>query len=151
MTAALTASVLGLNVLVLEKAAVIGGTTSRSAGAVWIPNSRHSKTGDTPEQALAYLRASLGNRMRESMVAAFLRAGPQMIDFLEDNTSVAFRAFAHHPDYLATLEGATLSGRVLEPVPFNGAVLGKHLAALRMPLPEFTLLGGMMVDRIDIG
>ena len=89
--------------------------------------------------------------MRESMVAAFLRAGPQMINFLEDNTSVAFRTFAHHPDYLATLEGATLSGRVLEPLPFNGAVLGKHLATLRRPLPEFTLLGGMMVDRIDIG
>jgi succinate dehydrogenase/fumarate reductase flavoprotein subunit len=151
MTAALTASVLGLNVLLVEKSAAIGGTTSRSAGAVWIPNSRHSTNGDTPEQALAYLRGSLGNRMRESMVAAFLRAGPQMIDFLEDNTSVTFRAFAHHPDYLATLEGATLSGRVLEPVPFNGAVLGKHLAALRVPLPEFTLLGGMMVDRIDIG
>jgi succinate dehydrogenase/fumarate reductase flavoprotein subunit len=151
MTAALTAKILGLDVLLVEKADVIGGTTSRSAGAVWIPNSRHSKKGDTPEQALAYLRASLGNRMRESMVTAFLRAGPQMIDFLEDNTSVAFRTFAHHPDYLATLEGATLSGRVLEPLPFNGAVLGKHLATLRRPLPEFTLLGGMMVDRIDIG
>jgi succinate dehydrogenase/fumarate reductase flavoprotein subunit len=151
MTAALTASVLGLNVLVVEKAAVIGGTTSRSAGAVWIPNSRHSRKGDTPEQVLAYLRVSLGNRMRESMVAAFLRAGPQMIDFLEDNSSVAFRAFAYHPDYLATLEGATLSGRVLEPVPFNGSVLGQHLATLRRPLPEFTLLGGMMVDRVDIG
>ena len=151
MTAALTASVLGLDVLLVEKAAVIGGTTSRSAGAVWIPNSSHSTKGDTPEQALAYLRASLGNRMRESMVAVFLRAGPQMVDFLEDNTSVAFRAFAYHPDYLATLEGATLNGRVLEPVPFNGAVLGKHLANLRKPLPEFTLLGGMMIDRIDIG
>ena len=77
MTAALTASVLGLNVLLVEKTAAIGGTTSRSAGAVWIPNSRHSTKGDTPEQALAYLRGSLGNRMRESMVAAFLRAGPR--------------------------------------------------------------------------
>jgi succinate dehydrogenase/fumarate reductase flavoprotein subunit len=151
MTAALTASLLGLDVLLAEKADVIGGTTSRSAGAVWIPNTRHSKTGDTPEQALAYLRASLGNRMRESMMAAFLRAGPQMVDFLEDNTSVAFRAFAHHPDYLATLEGATLGGRVLEPLPFDASVLGRQLAKLRKPLPEFTLLGGMMVDRIDIG
>jgi len=151
MTAALTGSVLGLDVLLVEKAEVLGGTTSRSAGAVWIPNTRHSKTGDTPEQALRYLRAALGNRMRETMVAAFLRAGPQMIDFLEDNTPVAFRAFAHHPDYLATLEGATLSGRVLEPLPFDASVLGRRLAKLRKPLPEFTLLGGMMVDRIDIG
>ena len=121
MTAALTGSALGLDVLLAEKADVIGGTTSRSAGAVWIPNTRHSKTGDTPERALAYLRASLGNRMRELMVGAFLCAGPQMIDFLEDNTSVRFRAFAHHPDYLATLEGATLAGRVLEPLPFDAS------------------------------
>jgi succinate dehydrogenase/fumarate reductase flavoprotein subunit len=151
MTAALTGSVLGLDVLLAEKADAVGGTTSRSAGAVWVPNTRHSKTGDTPEQALAYLRASLGNRLREPMVAAFLRAGPQMIDFLEDNTPVAFRPFAHHPDYLATLEGATLAGRVMEPVPFDGRVLGRELAKLRKPLPEFTLLGGMMVDRTDIG
>jgi succinate dehydrogenase/fumarate reductase flavoprotein subunit len=151
MTAALTGAVLGLDVLLVEKADVVGGTTSRSAGAVWVPNSRHSKQGDTPEQALAYLRACLGNRMRESMVDAYLRAGPQMVDFLEDNTSVAFRPFAHHPDYLATLDGATLAGRVMEPTPFDGRVLGNQLANLRRPLPEFTLLGGMMVDRIDIG
>ena len=74
-----------------------------------------------------------------------------MIAFLEDNSEVAFRPYAYHPDYLATLPGATLSGRVLEPVPFDAIVLGKHFASLRPPLPEFTLFGGMMVDRTDIG
>src|SRR5205823_3149284 len=58
---------------------------------------------------------------------------------------------AHHPDYRATLEGATLSGRVLEPVPFDASVLGSDFAKLRPPLPEFMLFGGMMVDRTDIG
>src|SRR2546430_2275038 len=42
-----------------------------------------------------------------------LAAAPEMVAFLEDNTAVALRAYAHHPDYRATLEGATLSGRVL--------------------------------------
>jgi succinate dehydrogenase/fumarate reductase flavoprotein subunit len=152
MTAALTASVLGLDVLVIEKTEVVGGTTARSAGSLWVPNSRHSPPGrDNPENALRYLRAVLGNRLDETRVRAFLGAAPEMVAFLEDNTAVAFRAYAHHPDYRATVEGATLSGRVLEPVPFDASVLGSDFAKLRPPLPEFMLLGGMMVDRTDIG
>src|SRR5437868_9607987 len=152
MTAALTAAVLGLDVLLVEKSDVVGGTSARSAGSVWVPNSRHSPPGrDSPDNALRYLRAVLGNRFDETRVRAFIAAAPEMVAFLEDNTAVAFRAYAHHPDYWATAEGATLSGRVLEPVPFDASVLGKAFAKLRPPLPEFMLLGGMMVDRTDIG
>jgi len=152
MTAPLTASLLGLDVLLVEKADVVGGTTARSAGSVWVPNSRHSPPGgDTPENALRYLRAVLGNRLDEPRVRAFLAAAPEMVAFLEDNSAVAFRAYAHHPDYRATAEGATLSGRALEPMPFDASVLGRDFATLRPPLPEFMLLGGMMVDRTDIG
>src|SRR5262249_62164545 len=128
------------------------GRSARSAGSVWVPNSRHSPAGrDSPENALRYLRAVLGNRLDETRMHAFLAAAPEMVAFLEDNTAVALRAYAHHPDYRATLEGATLSGRVLEPVPFDASVLGKEFAKLHSPLPEFTLLGGMLVDRTDIG
>jgi len=152
MTAALTAAVLGLDVLLVEKTEVVGGTSARSAGSVWVPNSRHSPPGrDNFDNALRYLRAILGNRLDETRVRAFLAAAPEMVAFLEDNSTVAFRAYAHHPDYRATLEGATLSGRVLEPVPFDASVLGKGFAKLHPPLPEFMLLGGMMVDRTDIG
>jgi len=152
MTAALTAAVLGLDVLLVEKTEVVGGTSARSAGSVWVPNSRHSPPGrDNFDNALRYLRAILGNRLDETRVRAFLAAAPEMVAFLEDNSTVAFRAYAHHPDYRAPLEGATLSGRVLEPVPFDASVLGKGFAKLHPPLPEFMLLGGMMVDRTDIG
>lgn len=152
MTAALSAAVLGLEVLVVEKAAVVGGTTARSAGAVWVPNSRHSPPGaDTPAKALAYLRGTVGNRLRSEMADAYLSAAPEMVAFLEDNAQVCFRAFAHHPDYSPEVGGSTLAGRVLEVLPFDGSVLGRDFARLRAPLPEFTLFGGMMVDRIDIG
>jgi succinate dehydrogenase/fumarate reductase flavoprotein subunit len=152
MTAALTAAVLGLDVQLVEKTDVVGGTSARSAGSVWVPNSRHSPPGnDSPENAWRYLRAVLGNGLDETRVRAFLAAAPEMVAFLEDNTAVALRAYAHHPDYRATLEGATLSGRVLEPLPFDASVLGSEFAKLRPPLPEFMLLGGMMVDRTDIG
>jgi succinate dehydrogenase/fumarate reductase flavoprotein subunit len=152
MTAALTAAVLGLRVLLIEKTALVGGTSARSAGSVWVPNSRHSPPGeDSFEKAFTYLQQAVGHRLDTDRAMAFLQAAPEMVDFLEDNTAVRFRAYPHHPDYFATLEGATLRGRVLEPVPFDAAVLGPRFRDLRPPLPEFMLFGGMMVDRTDIG
>ena len=58
-----------------------------------------------------------------------------MIRFLSD-TDVKFRAYPKHPDYFADAEGATLSGRALEPLPFNGASLGADFRRLRDPLPQ---------------
>jgi succinate dehydrogenase/fumarate reductase flavoprotein subunit len=151
MTAAVVAAVLGLDVLLVEKTAVVGGTTALSAGSVWVPNSHHSAPGDDADNALRYLQAAIGDRLRASLTKAFLAAGPEMVRFLEQHTAVRFRAYPYHPDYLADLPGATLGGRVLEPLPFDARPLGSELARLRPPLPEFTLLGGLMVDRTDIG
>lgn len=151
MSAALTASLLGLRAVVLEKAPVIGGTTALSAGSVWIPNSRYAEPGaDSVEKARAYLQATVGNRLRPELCEAFLHQGPAMIEFLVNSTDVQFRAYPKHPDYLADAEGATLSGRALEALPFDGRALGKDFRLLRDPLPEFTLFGGMMVNRDDI-
>ena len=43
-----------------------------------------------------------------------------------------------------------MCGRALEPVPFDGRQLGENLNYIRPPVPEFTIFGGMMVDRTDI-
>ncbi len=151
MAAALTASVLGLDVAVIEKTAHVGGTSARSAGSVWVPNTHLRTQGeDSFDKALTYLRRAIGNHFDEARVTAFLRAAPDMVAFLEKNTPVRLRPYAHHPDYLATYDGATVSGRALEPVPFDAGILGSHFRDLQPPLPEFTLLGGMMVDRTDI-
>lgn len=151
MTAALTGSASGLDVVVLEKADAVGGTTAISAGSVWIPNTRHAPPDDSIERARSYLQATVGDRLRPEIADAFLARGPEMLAFLEDEGGLRFRAYPYHPDYLATAEGATLRGRVLEALPFDGRLLGRRLALLRRPLPEFTLFGGMMVDRTDIG
>jgi succinate dehydrogenase/fumarate reductase flavoprotein subunit len=151
MTAALVAAVSGLDVLLVEKTAVVGGTTALSAGSVWVPGSHHGAAGDAAECARRYLQAAIGNRLRASLTDAFLAGGPEMVRFLEQHTAVRLRAYPYHPDYLADLPGATLAGRVLEPLPFDARVLGRELTRLRPPLPEFTLLGGLMVDRTDIG
>jgi succinate dehydrogenase/fumarate reductase flavoprotein subunit len=79
-----------------------------------------------------------------------LETGPKAVDYVEDNSEVKYRAYPLHPDYLTELEGSTLKGRALEPIPFDGRKLGKLLTLVRPPIPEFTVLGGMAVDRNDI-
>src|SRR5262249_9974202 len=66
-------------------------------------------------------------------------------------SDVKYRARPFHPDYLSEIEGSTLRGRALEPLPFDGRKLGRAFSLIRPPIPEFTVLGGMMVDRDDVG
>jgi heterodisulfide reductase subunit A-like polyferredoxin len=44
MTAALVGALEDLKTIIREKADMVGGTTATSAGTVWIPDSRQSKT-----------------------------------------------------------------------------------------------------------
>jgi hypothetical protein len=152
LATALFASLRGLRALVVEKSPWVGGTSALSAGALWIPNTLHAAgSGDTPQQAARYLDAAVGDGSPAALRAAFLALGPQAVQVLERDTAVRLRPFAHHPDYLSDLPGSTTHGRVLECLPFDGRLLGADFARVRPPIPEFTVLGGMMVDRIDIG
>jgi succinate dehydrogenase/fumarate reductase flavoprotein subunit len=152
LSTALFASQLGLRVLVVEKSPWVGGTSALSAGALWIPGTSHAAgTGDTRADAARYLEAAVGDGSPAALRDAFLDMAPRAVAALERGTSVRLRPFAHHPDYLSDLPGSTVRGRVLECLPFDGRLLGDDFARLRPPIPEFTVLGGMMVDRIDIG
>jgi succinate dehydrogenase/fumarate reductase flavoprotein subunit len=153
LTAALFASLFGARVLVVERSPLVGGMAATSAGSVWIPNTLHAgqgKPADSMFAARRYLMASIGREADVDLVDAFLEWGPKAVALLEERTDLRFRPYPHHPDYLAKLPGAVLSGRALEPLPFDGRKLGKNFAMLRPPIPEFTILGGMMIDRSDI-
>jgi len=62
LAAALGASGTGADVLVVERASAVGGTTAMSGGVVWMP--AHGRPGvataidDSTEEALAYLGAA---------------------------------------------------------------------------------------------
>ena len=154
MAAALFAAIEDKRVLLIERTEFIGGTTALSAGSTWIPNTHHARAvtpGDSVDNAARFLTGVVGNHSRAAMRAAFLESGPAAVAVLEVNSEVEFRPYATHPDYEQEVEGATLRGRALEPVPFDGRRLGAGLKHVRPPIPEFTILGGMMVDRTDIG
>jgi len=153
LSAALSASILGLKPLLIEATDKIGGTSAYSAGSAWIPNTRHAAAvgaEDSLEKAALYLRSSGGNESPEAMRLAFLSKGPEAVALLEDNSQLRFRARKLHPDYNSDLPGATLKGRVLEAVPFDGRQLGELFDLVREPIPEFTILGGMMVNQEDV-
>jgi succinate dehydrogenase/fumarate reductase flavoprotein subunit len=153
MTAAAVAAAEGQRVLVIEKTAFVGGTTAWSGGMVWIPaNPRMQEVGlsDSVADAAQYLSATVPEPANAGLRAAFLARGPEAVSYLEANTQVRLQPVKAYPDYYPERLGATPGGRVLEPVAFDGARLGESFARLRPPLPEFTLFGGMMVNRLDI-
>lgn len=154
MSAAVFAALEGMRVLLVERTEYLGGTTAFSAATTWIPLTRHSRAigaDDSREKVSGFLDRAVGNRSPKVLREAFLAAGPEVVETLENKTDVHFRPRPFHPDYLYELEGATSFGRALEPTPFEAGELGADLALIRPPIPEFTILGGMMIDRDDIG
>ncbi len=149
MAAAATAALEGLSVLLIEASPHVGGTSALSAGSAWVPNSILSRDDD-PDAARRYLDSVVGNQSRAEMRDAFLTRGPEMIARLQGAGALDLAPYPYHPDYLTDMPGAVTSGRALGARAFDGRRLGKSLALLRPPLPEFTIFGGMMVDRVDI-
>ena len=153
LAAALFAALDGAKVLLIDSTPYVGGTTAQSAGTTWIPGTHHAATvnpADTLADAARYLSNAIGAHSPVELRQAFLDNGAAAVQRLEAHTEVKFRPYPKHPDYLSELGGSTLSGRALEPLPFDGRLLGPLLALIRPPIPEFTVLGGMMVDRTDI-
>ncbi|MGS5087902.1 FAD-dependent oxidoreductase [Hydrogenophaga sp. A37] len=153
MATALFAALEGRQVLLVERTGFVGGTTAWSAGTTWVPGTHHAAAvnpNDTLADAARYLSNAIGERTPLALRQAFLDHGPEVIRQIEDRSNVKFRPYAKHPDYISDLGGATLNGRALEPLPFDGRLLGDLFKLVRPPIPEFTVLGGMMVDRTDI-
>lgn len=154
MAAALYARLEGLDVLLVEKSGQIGGTASTSAGTLWIPGNTQSRDAgyaDDPADAAQYLDSliSTADSRNLRMRRAYLETGPKAIDFLEANTDVKFAACGKHPDYHDRL-GSAVSGRAIVPQIFDGRLLGPDFERVRPPIPEFMILGGMMVGKLDI-
>lgn len=148
-TAAITAKILGLEVVMVEKAPRFGGTTARSGGIPWVPGNKFQQAAGgpaDPERARVYLRNELGNRYDEALIEAYLASGPEMIDFLEHHGAVAFKALAPFPDYHSEIDGAATGGRGVRPLPYDGRRLGRHFDDLEWPIRETMLFGGMMIN-----
>jgi succinate dehydrogenase/fumarate reductase flavoprotein subunit len=147
MSAAVTARYHGLNVLIVEKEPLFGGTTARSGGWLWIPGTSLARAWgivESPDQARSYLKHEAGNNFDAARVDAFLTAGPEAVDFFTTKTSLRFDMPLTFPDYHAEAPGGTQGGRSMITRPFDGHELGSHIKDLGAPLPELTVFGMML-------
>lgn len=136
MTAALTAAKLGLSVVVIEKAAVFGGSLARSGAGVWIPNNSvilAAGVPDTPALAAEYLAAVVGSVVPAGRQAAYLSNGPKMLDFVMASSPLQFQWMEGYSDYYCELPGSMPNGRSVEPSMIDGHILGSELANLNPP------------------
>jgi succinate dehydrogenase/fumarate reductase flavoprotein subunit len=152
MTAALTAALQGLRVVLCEASEQVGGTTATSAGTLWVPGNQHAMRAgmqDDTSQAAIYLNEVLGPDDRRNLRRTYLETAATAIDYLERHSDVAFSLPARHPDYIE-LPGAAVAGRALSTIEFDGRLLGRDFARIRSPLSDFLVLGGMMANKDDV-
>ncbi|NLY64263.1 MAG: FAD-dependent oxidoreductase [Alcaligenaceae bacterium] len=152
MAAALTAALEGLKVILCEASSQVGGTTATSAGTLWIPGNNEGKKrgySDSEGKAKQYLDSLLGEDDERGLRDVFLSTANRAIEYLEKKSSLQFSSSGKHPDYL-NRPGAAIEGRALSAVEFDGRKLGRDFRRIRAPLPDFMVLGGMMVNKADI-
>ena len=124
LTAATLAHDVGAEVLVLEKDALLGGTTAVSGGAVWLPgNHKMAEAGveDSREDALAYLRRVTGGSEPDpELLEVYVDTAPEVVKYLEEHTPLRMH-ITPLPDYYRPwgLPGhRTVPARALEADPY---------------------------------
>lgn len=154
LSAAVSAAWRGLKVIVVEKEPVFGGTTAWSGGWMWVPRNPLAVAAGIDEDASeirTYLRNELGNHYDDARIEAFLTAGPEMVAFFQEQTSVRFIDGNRIPDMHGNTPGAGLGGRSVGVEPFDGRELGPLIGKLRAPLDEISFLGMGIASGADFG
>ena len=138
MCCALALRAAGKSVVILEKTALIGGTTARSGGVMWIPDNRFMKRDgipDSQEQANTYLDAVVGDhndtpgasRIRRQ---TYVAEGTKMVEFLIDQ-GIKLNRVSYWPDYNDEKPGGSEKGRTVVAELFNVNELGEMKTKLR--------------------
>lgn len=129
MAAALAALDSGIEPLVIEKQALIGGSTGLSGGMLWLPNNplmRADGIPDSHEDGMAYFDDVVGDIGPASSPARremFLTAGYQMVNFLT-HQGVRFVRCPGYSDYYSNHKGGNVAGRGIEGAPYDASALG---------------------------
>lgn len=142
----------GKSVVILEKTDLVGGTTARSGGVMWIPNNPFLKRDgidDSFEKAATYLDTLTGDtadtpgstRIRRH---TYLREAPQMIEFLLSQGVKLTRA-NYWPDYYGEISGALDTGRSVVAELFDLNLLGAWKKKLR---PGFLMVPAALEEAL---
>lgn len=160
MAAALLLRSLGKSVVILEKTDLVGGTTARSGGVMWIPNNRFLKQDgveDSAEKANAYLDAINSDDPNlpgatPARRRSFVSEAPKLLDFLIAQ-GIKLQRIKYWPDYYDDAPGGLEAGRTICADLFDINELGEWKEKLRptvIPVPatmgEVMRVGGRGLD-----
>ena len=149
LLAAIRASDEGLKALVVEKTALVGGTSAISGGGIWIPDNHDMpKAGlrDSVEVAFGYVKACAKGLASDDRVLAYVETARHMARYLAE-IGVPYRCIPLYSDYYPHIQGALPGGRTMDPIEFNAAKLGMDgLALLRPTNPGQLILGRMNIN-----
>ncbi len=153
MCAALAMRAAGKSVLILEKAALAGGTTATSGGVMWIPNNRFMKAdgvADSREQAISYLNAVVGGEddtpgVTPERIETYVDKSVEMLEFLISQ-GLKFRRVPSWPDYYEA-PGESVPGRTVVSELFNINELGEWKSKIR---PGFLPLGAYLEEAMEL-
>ncbi len=128
----------GRSVVILEKTSLVGGTTARSGGVMWIPNNpfmRRDGVEDSPEKASAYLDAVVGDAedapgTTPARRRTYVAEAPRMVAFLLSQ-GIKLTRVKSWPDYYDEREGGTEAGRTVVAELFDVNELGPWKEKLR--------------------
>lgn len=144
MSTALAAKEGGLNTIIVEATAMLGGNSAISGGGVWIPNNHVVKRGgqtDSYEEGRTYLDSCVGEVGPASSPLrrhAFLTRGPEMVQWLED-LGMEWVYGKGYSDYYPEREGGKPLGRGIESKKYNIKRLGKWADKLRFSVRAIPL------------
>ncbi|MHB8439903.1 MAG: FAD-dependent oxidoreductase [Acidimicrobiales bacterium] len=133
LAAALSAASEGADVVVVERADAVGGTTALSGGVVWAPGNRLATTGDADRDgARRYLLALATGDVDAALVDSFLTHADDVVHALAEASALEWEPLPHWPDYRGEFDGASEGGRSLWPRPIR---LAGPVAARVQPDP----------------
>ena len=138
MVAALVMRDAGRPVLILEKSGLVGGTTAKSGGVMWIPNNpfmARDGVPDSPEAAITYMDRVIGDGpdlpgTSPEKRRAYVREAPLMLDFLIRH-GIPFDRVPYWPDYFDEVEGSSIPGRTVVAAPYDLKQLGPWADRIR--------------------
>ena len=127
LAGALAAHELGLQPVVLEKAAALGGGTVHSYGLIWVGQNylaRHAGIVDSHDEVLAYMRFSRWRAVDEVRLAAFVARSPEVLKFFAD-CGIRFWLVRGVTDHCyEKAPGSHAVGRTVEAELISGVELG---------------------------
>src|SRR3954454_7568083 len=115
LAAGLAAADAGADVVVLESAASVGGTTALSGGVVWAPGHPYRQDPDDAADALEYLGVVARGDADRALISTFVADAGRVVGLLGESTPLRWEVLADWPDYHSEFSGGRAGGRSIWP------------------------------------